>query len=249
MHIVPAIRKGPPSAGHPSDWGQAIPTETTSVSSHNPETRVQNYHEMQPRACRAKTPSNMHYEAPSSSLGRGRGLRRGVRRFGHGFDWEANIVRMPQDTIESSEKGTYLHSFRWLRFLLVSNDLTSDSRSAAIFSLVRHALGHAPVENVVVLITFANEEIAEEFAKVGIVGFVIEAEGTTVVQKDAKLVGETSAKEIGGGSHFFLHDTIVFLLLGCCLQPLPRELTTQKVHENIGERFQIITSGLLCSKS
>jgi hypothetical protein len=127
--------------------------------------------------------------------------------------------------------------------------LAPHSRSAAIFSLMRHTLGHTPVKNVVVLITFPNEEIVEELVKVGIVGFVIETEGMTVVQKDAKFVGETSAKEIGRGSHFFLHDTVIFLLLGCCLQPLPRELTTQKVHENIGKRFQIITLGLLCSKS
>lgn len=84
----------------------------------------------------------------------------------------------------------------------------------------------APVEDVVILIAFTNEEVAEQLAQVRIVGLVVESEGASVVEEDAKLVGEASAKKVGGSRHLLLHDAVVLLLLGGSLQALPWESST-----------------------
>jgi hypothetical protein len=104
---------------------------------------------------------------------------------------------------------------------------------------------HAPVEDVVILIAFANEEVTEELAKVGIVRLVIEAQCPGVVQEDTKFVGEATAKEISGGGHLLLHDTVILLLLGGSFEALPRQGTAKEVHENVGEGFKIIAARLL----
>jgi hypothetical protein len=88
----------------------------------------------------------------------------------------------------------------------------------------------APVEDVVVLESFATEEIAEELSEVGVVGLVVEAESATVIEEETELGGESTTKDIGGGGHFLLHDPVVFLLLGSSFKTLPGELTTEEVH-------------------
>jgi hypothetical protein len=68
---------------------------------------------------------------------------------------------------------------------------------------------------------------------------------TGIVQEDTELIGETAAKKVGRGCHLLLHNTIVLLLLCGCLEPLPQKGATKEVHEDIGERLQIITPSLL----
>lgn len=110
----------------------------------------------------------------------------------------------------------------------------------------RDALGDAPVEDVIVLETLADEQVAEEFAEVRVVRLVVEAEGATIVKEDAKLIREATAKQVGGRGHLLLHDAVILLLLGRSLETLPRELTAEEVHENVGERFEIVTTRLFC---
>jgi len=102
----------------------------------------------------------------------------------------------------------------------------------------------APVEDVVVLVAFANEEITEELAQVRIVRLVVEAKSASVVEEYSKLVGETSAEEVGRRSHLLFHDTIVFLLLGGSLEALPWESTAEEIHEDVCEGFKVITTSL-----
>lgn len=105
-----------------------------------------------------------------------------------------------------------------------------------------------PVEDVVVLEALANEEVAEELAEVRVVGLVVEAKRTAVVEVDGELVGESTAEDVGGSGHLLLHDAVVLLLLGGSLQSLPRELATEEVHEDVTERLEVVTTGLLDTK-
>jgi hypothetical protein len=70
---------------------------------------------------------------------------------------------------------------------------------------------------------------------------------TGIVQEDTELIGEprSAAKKVGRGCHLLLHDMIVLLLLCGRLEPSPRKGATKEVHEDIGERLQIITPSLL----
>jgi hypothetical protein len=71
----------------------------------------------------------------------------------------------------------------------------------------------APIEDIIVLVTFTYEEVSEKFAKVRVVGLVIEAKSAGVVQEDPELVGEATTEDVGGGGHLLLHDSIILLLL------------------------------------
>src|ERR1700677_763024 len=104
---------------------------------------------------------------------------------------------------------------------------------------------HTPIKGVVILVGFMDEKAAEEFAKVRIIKFVVEAECTSVVEEDAKFIGETMAEHIGGGGHLLLHNVVVLLLLGSSLEPLPWEGTAEEVHQHVGKGFEIVMAGLL----
>lgn len=108
-----------------------------------------------------------------------------------------------------------------------------------------HSALHAPVEDVVVLVALTNKQVAEELAKVRVVRLVVEAKRPGVVQKDAELVGETTAQEVGRSGHLLLHDPVVLLLLGRSLEALPGQGATEEVHEDVSEGLQVITTSLL----
>lgn len=105
-----------------------------------------------------------------------------------------------------------------------------------------------PIEDVVVLERLADEQITEDLAEVRVVGLVVKAERTGVVQVDGELVREPTAKDLCGSGHLFLHDAVVLLLLGGRLQTLPGERTTAEVEHDISEGFHVITTGLLDSE-
>lgn len=118
--------------------------------------------------------------------------------------------------------------------------------SRGLDAAVLVALLDAPVEDIIVLEAFADEQIAEKLAEVRIVGLVVEAESSAVVEENTKLVGESTAQQIGRSRHLLLHDPVVLLLLGGRLETLPWESTAEEVHENISKRFEIVATGLFC---
>lgn len=102
-----------------------------------------------------------------------------------------------------------------------------------------------PVEDVVVLEGLADEQVTEDLAEVGVVGLVVEAQGTGVVEVDGEFVGVATAQDLGGGGHLLLHDTVVLLLLGGGLESLPGERTTAEVEHDVSQGFHIIPTRLL----
>jgi hypothetical protein len=103
-----------------------------------------------------------------------------------------------------------------------------------------------PIEDIVVLEALTDEEIAEDLAEIGVVRLVIEAQGAGVVQVDGKLVRKATAKNLGRGCHLFLHDAVVFLLLGGRLKTLPRKGAAAEVEHDIAKRLHVITARLFC---
>jgi hypothetical protein len=105
----------------------------------------------------------------------------------------------------------------------------------------------SPVEHIVVLEAFTDEEITEDLAEVRVVWLVVEAEGTGVVQVDGELVGEATAKDLGRSCHLLLHDAVVLLLLGGRLEALPGKRATAEVEHDVSEGLHVITAGLFCT--
>lgn len=102
-----------------------------------------------------------------------------------------------------------------------------------------------PIEDIVILETLTDEEIAEDLSEVRVVRLVIKAEGTSIVEVDGKLVGETSAENLSGSCHLLLHDAVILLLLGSSLETLPWEGATAEVQHNVSERLHVVAAGLL----
>lgn len=102
-----------------------------------------------------------------------------------------------------------------------------------------------PIEHIIVLEGLAHEEITEDLAEVRVVGLIVEAEITGIVQICAEFVGKVSAESLGWRRHLLLHDTVVFLLLGCGLESLPWKRATTEVEHHIAKGFHIITTRLL----
>jgi len=106
-----------------------------------------------------------------------------------------------------------------------------------------------PIKDIVILEALTNEEITEDLSEVRVIRLVIEAEGTSIVEIDGKLVREASAEDLSGSRHLLLHDAVILLLLGSSLETLPWEGATAEVQHNVSERLHIISAGLLCSLS
>lgn len=144
-----------------------------------------------------------------------------------------------------------LHAVTGTMFVLLLHDLPATSRCLGAAARTCVLLGVAlntPIKDVIILIAFTNKEIAEKLAEVGVIRLIIETESASIIQEDAKLVGETTTKEVSWSSHLFFHYTVVFLLLGCSLETLPRKSTTEEVHEDVSKGFKIIAAGLFNTK-
>lgn len=107
---------------------------------------------------------------------------------------------------------------------------------------------YGPVEDVVVLEALSYEQVPEQLPEVRVVRLVVESQRSSVVEVYGKLVGVSSAEDFGRGGHLLLHDTVVLLLLGSGLESLPRQGASQEVHENVTERFEVISSRLFDSE-
>jgi hypothetical protein len=128
-------------------------------------------------------------------------------------------------------------------FLLILRRLLTSSLGDGLGILL--VLVHSPVEDVVVLETLTDEEITEDLSQVRVVGLVVKAEGTSVVEVDGELVGESTAEDLGRGGHLLLHDSVVLLLLGSSLQTLPGKGSTAEVEHNVSKGLHVITARLL----
>ena len=102
----------------------------------------------------------------------------------------------------------------------------------------------APVEHVIVLVPFTDEEIPEELPQIGVVRLVVKSQGPSVVQEYGKLVREATAEKIGRSGHLFLHDPVILLLLSGGFETLPGERTTEEIHEDVSEGFEVVAASL-----
>ena len=106
----------------------------------------------------------------------------------------------------------------------------------------------SPVKYVVVLERLADEEVTEDLAEIGIVGLVVESQGSSIVQVDGEFVREASAQDLSWCSHLLLHNPVIFLLLRSRLQALPWEGSTTEVEHHVSERLHIVTARLFDPK-
>jgi hypothetical protein len=102
-----------------------------------------------------------------------------------------------------------------------------------------------PVEYVVMLKTLAYEEIAEKFAKIGVIRLVIKPQIADILDVGCEFLWEVTAKVVDRGVYLRIFNTLVSLVLCCRLQALPGQRAAGKVNHHISKRFEIIAAGLL----
>ena len=105
-------------------------------------------------------------------------------------------------------------------------------------------LEHRPVKDVVVLVAERAEQDAEQLTQVHVVGSLVEAQTTTVVEVHGKLGRESLAQHLDRCRHLLLADLLVLLFLGDRLETLPREAATVEVHQYVAERFHVVSPAL-----
>lgn len=128
----------------------------------------------------------------------------------------------------------------FILFLAVTSVSSGLSNSLGVLLV----LVDGPVKYVVVLERLADKEISEDLAEVGVVWLVVKTKRTGVVQVDGKLVGESTAENLGWSGHLLFHDTVVLLLLGSGLESLPWQRSTAEVEHDVSEGFHVVTAGL-----
>lgn len=109
----------------------------------------------------------------------------------------------------------------------------------------REKLLNGPIEHVVILETFDNKQIAEEFAEIGIIRLIVKTQLTDILEVSCELLWELTAKVLGRDVHLLLFDELVSLVLRRSLQVLPGQRAAGKVNHYISKRFEIIAAGLL----
>lgn len=102
-----------------------------------------------------------------------------------------------------------------------------------------------PVEDEVILVAHAIEEILEELPKVANIGLLLELEAAAVVQIDAKLVGQVLCQSLDRRRQFLVTDFLILFLLCASWEALPGQTAFIEVHEDEAERLKIVSSALL----
>src|SRR5882757_6077074 len=98
-----------------------------------------------------------------------------------------------------------LHPVTCLVVLVILDNFPSASScflaTSASATIIHCTSLDAPIEDIVVLIIFMNEEISEELVKVRVVQLIIEVQCTSIVEEDTELIGEATTEEISGCGH------------------------------------------------
>ena len=129
----------------------------------------------------------------------------------------------------------------WLLFFFLHSSLIVACRNSLSILLI---LVDGPVKHVIILESFTDKQVTEDLAEVRVVRLVIETEGTSVVQVDGKLVGKSTAKNLGWSRHLLFHDAVILLLLGGSLQSLPGQRAAAEVEHDISKGLHVITTRL-----
>ena len=112
----------------------------------------------------------------------------------------------------------------------------------------KHLLLHGPVVDIIERIAVGLEHLPEQLAAVVVVGSLVELEVTAVAKQSPEL-GRQSFAELSHRNVLLLQtDLVIFILLVCCLQTLPRQLSAEEVEEHICEALEVISATLLQSQ-
>ena len=98
------------------------------------------------------------------------------------------------------------------------------------YLLLRAGFFDHPVEDEVVLISHAVEEVLEELTEVANVGLLLELETAAVIKVDTKLIWEVLRQRFDRSGQLLVPNLLVLLLLSTGGQALPWETSLVEIH-------------------
>src|SRR5262249_25027093 len=87
-------------------------------------------------------------------------------------------------------------------------------------------LQHSPVKHVIIVVVKRAEQYAEQLSEVHVVRSLVEAQTSAVVQVHGKFCRVALTEDLDRCRHLLLTDLLILLLLGSCLEVLPRQAAT-----------------------
>lgn len=107
--------------------------------------------------------------------------------------------------------------------LVVFLETLSLKHSWLIDASIHHQeLFDRPVEHVIILKAFMDEQIAEELAEVGVVGSVFKLQSLDIFEVARKCIREATAEILNCGTQFLLFDKFISPVFCRSLHTLPR---------------------------
>jgi hypothetical protein len=94
-----------------------------------------------------------------------------------------------------------------------------------------------PVENEIIFVSHAIEEILEEFAEIANVGFLFEFKTAAVVHVNSELLGVSFGQGLNGSRELLVPDLLILFLLCLSRETLPWEAASAEVHKDKAEGF------------
>lgn len=102
----------------------------------------------------------------------------------------------------------------------------------------------SPVILVIVFVTQVLEKRTEQVLDVFVVWLVFEVKGSAVLHVGNEFRWEALAKFFKIGHNLLLLDLLVLFFDTSGSESLPREFSSQEIHEHVSETFHIVSSGL-----
>jgi hypothetical protein len=96
-------------------------------------------------------------------------------------------------------------------------------------------INYRPVEHIVIVVSLFMKKVKEDLFEVGVVGFVLEAEGPAVVHVVRELCWEAGADLLDRQGQLLFHNLLIFLLKNLNLEVLPGEGPVGKVDKHVAD--------------
>lgn len=102
-----------------------------------------------------------------------------------------------------------------------------------------------PIIDIIYFYFVILHSLGEQVLQVFIIGFFLKLKPFGIVEELGQFAGIALTQEFSWSRYFFFHDHFVFGFRVLCLHVLPGQNTSQQIHDDIGDRLDVVSSGLL----
>jgi hypothetical protein len=150
-------------------------------------------------------------------------------------DWGVGLRGLRRLSSSSLSAGPILPVSCWAAFAWFCTRLLVQHLKEMGWSVGGYVFEDGPIEDIVVLKSFSDEKISEQFPQVRIIRFIIKPQTPRIIQKNGKLIRKPPTQNLCTRRHFLLHDSVIFLFLRSSFKSLPRQTSPTEIHHDVSE--------------